>query len=356
MALGAKGSILIGNEVDFLPENSNRYLSTFAFDNVSLVYSPATNLNILLTPESADKIFERSGYTYSDILKMNAENKMKSFPLQTKLSFSGKFKEKDFISQNIVGMIPGNDEKMKDSYIIVSAHYDHLGIGPAIAGDSIYNGCLDNAIGCAGLIEIANYLKKSSTQLKRSVIFILTTGEEKGLLGSIYYTDNPIFPLYKTVANINIDGLAFIDEFNSIIPVGAELSSMSDFISSVANKNNLQIDAIPMEFMQNSDAFMMSDQAAFAQGGIPSVLIMDGMNYKNIDIDSGKKILINYSKHLYHHPKDDLNININYNAVKQHLAFLTDLIVEIANSDQEPEWNSGNQYLNIRLRTRAEKR
>ena len=356
MALGAKGSIIIGDEEDFLPENINRYINTFAFDNVSLAYSPATSLNMLLTPEAAEHLFTGSGFTYSDVKQMQSENKIKSFPLKTKLSFSGKFKERDFISQNIVGMLPGSDEKLRDSYIIISAHYDHLGIGPAIAGDSIYNGCLDNALGCAGLLELAAYLKHSAPALKRSVIFILTTGEEKGLLGSTYYVDNPIFPLYKTVANINIDGLAFIDEFNSVVPIGAEYSELAKYIDRVATRNKLKISSIPEEFMQFQESFQASDQAAFAMGGIPSVLIMDGMDYKHIDKDIGRALTIDYSKNKYHQPSDDLNININFSATKQHLAFLADLIMELANSKTEPEWNSGNQYLNIRLRSRAEKK
>ncbi len=356
LAMGAKGSILIADVSDFNNTSYNKYLNTFAFENVNLAYSPAGSLNILMPPESAQILFENSEHSLKDIFQLERNNKLRSFGLKSKIDFIGKFKERDFISQNIVGMLPANSADATDEYIIVSAHYDHLGIGPAIAGDSIYNGVLDNALGCAGLLELAEYLISSKAQLNRSVIFILTTGEEKGLLGSSYYIDNPLVPLYKTIANINIDGLAFIDEFSSIVPVGSELSELSEHIHSVAQKLNLAVKGIPDEFMESQDAFLMSDQAAFAGGGIPSVLIMDGIDYKHIDRTIGLNRLMDYSKNNYHTPTDDFTIDINYNATKEHLYYLANLIIQLSNCKTPPEWFSGSPYSNVRLRTRAEKR
>lgn len=356
MAMGAKGSILISDITDFQDEAYNKYMNTFAFENVELAYSPASNLNILMPPDKAQVLFENSSNSLAEVFEMERNNKISSFTLKSKLEFNGKFKQRDFISQNIVGLLPANSLESYDEYIIVSAHYDHLGIGPAINGDSIYNGVLDNAIGCAGLIELAEYLHKSNTKLKRSVLFILTTGEEKGLLGSSYYTDNPIVPLYKTVANINIDGMAFIDEFHSIVPVGAEQSELSEIINKVSAEMNLTIEHIPEEFSEADNAFQMSDQAAFATKGIPSVLVMDGTNYKSLSRSEGLARLIDYSKNKYHTPFDDLSIPINYKATKQHLGFLCRLIEQIANTDKVPEWYTGSPYSNERLRSRAEKR
>src|SRR5690606_9692938 len=128
--------------------------------------------------------------------------------LDTKLRFRGVFKEREFISPNVIGMIKGSDPDLKNTYLIVTAHYDHLGIGEPVNGDSIYNGALDNAIGVSVLLELARAFSSLEIKPKRSIIFFATTGEEKGLLGSSYYTKNPLVPLYKTIANVNIDGIA----------------------------------------------------------------------------------------------------------------------------------------------------
>ena len=110
--------------------------------------------------------------------------------------------------------------------MIVSAHYDHLGIGESVKGDSIYNGALDNALGVSVMLELAKSFSSLESKPKRSIVFIATTGEEKGLLGSIYYTDNPLVPLYKTIANVNIDGIAMFKDFSSIVGIGMEYSTL----------------------------------------------------------------------------------------------------------------------------------
>ena len=355
IAQGAAGTIMISDPKDFLTEEWSSYLNSFGFEDVTLAYSPTSNLSVLINPISAELLFNDSGISLEKVFDLEKLHKLTSFPLRSKLSFIGNFIERDFISQNVIGMIEGSDSDLKDSYLIVSAHYDHLGIGPIVKGDSIYNGVLDNAIGVSAVLEIARLLSQYKINIKRSIIFLLTTGEEKGLLGSTFYTDNPSVPLYKTIADINIDGLAFIDRFKSIVPIGAEYSTLYDIIKQTASESNLNISKIPREFMQE-ESFLMSDQAAFATAGIPSVLIMDGIDYQNISSDSGIAILKNYSMHIYHTPFDDLSQQINYSAVKQSIGFFTKLIINTANSLTEPQWKSGTPYLNARLRTKAEKR
>jgi Zn-dependent M28 family amino/carboxypeptidase len=280
---------------------------------------------------------------------------MKSFELNSKILFKGKFSRRDFISSNVVAMLEGSDKKLKDEYIILSAHYDHLGIGPAINGDSIYNGVMDNAMGVAGLIEIAKYLSNSDTKLKRSVIFLFVTGEEKGTLGSRYYTDHPIKPLYKTVANINIDGLAFIDTFKKIVGIGSEYSTFSEFMKEVCDSMNLELSTIPAEFRQFA-SFNLSDQIAFAEVGIPAILTMDYPDYNNIENTDGINKLIDYSENIYHSPFDDLNQEINLDATFQHLEYIVKLTELLANSEKTIEWNKGVPFNSARLRIKAERR
>lgn len=355
-AKGAAGSILIPSEIykDSLNWQTMKY--QFAFEDVVLAYSVSSSFSIKINPNSAELLFNESGYSLDEIYEMHRSGRMKSFALESNLSFKGVFKERDFLSPNIIGMISGSDSKLTDSYLIVSAHYDHLGIGPAIDGDSIYNGALDNAIGMAVMLEIARSISEDEIKPARSIIFIATTGEEKGLLGSAYYVQNPVKPLYKTVANINIDGIALFKDFTSMVGVGSELSTLRNYLTTTLEKFELKISKIPDEFYQ-FDAFNRSDQLMFASAGIPSILVLEGPDNKHITYDDAIKGMIGYNIYNYHKPSDDLNnIVIDYEAARQHAEVLKELILSIANSDEEPEWNEGSAFINARLRSIAEKR
>jgi Zn-dependent M28 family amino/carboxypeptidase len=275
--------------------------------------------------------------------------------LNIKLSFKGEYVQRDFISQNVCGLLEGSDPKLKDSYIIVSAHYDHLGIGPVINGDSIYNGALDNAIGVSVLLELAKEFSLQKKLLGRSVLFLALTGEEKGLLGSSYYTDNPIVPLYKTIADINIDGVAMFRDFQSVVGVGAEYSSLANYLQETASNMNLEVDKIPPQF-EVYEAFNQSDQISFAAAGVPSILVLEGIKHKSINDQLVLQAFIDYMANRYHSPFDDLSVDIDYRAAAQHTEVLFNLILSLSNSIITPEWNSGSPFVNARLRSIAEKK
>lgn len=353
LSRGAKGSILIpglNSEKEW-----QKYINDFSFEDVTLAYTITSNLSIIINPENFQNIFQGTDYSIENIYDLDKKGEMRSFPLKTKLSFKGKFQERDFIDANIIGMLEGSDSKLKDSYVIVSAHYDHLGIGKPINGDSIYNGVFDNAMGVSALFELARVFSQSELKPKRTIIFLLVTGEEKGLLGSTYYIDNPIKPLYKTIANINIDGIAAFAKFKSVVGVGAEYSSLKNILKQTTDEMNLSLTDIPPIFMQ-SESYSKSDQWAFANAGIPSILIMEGNDYENISKEEGLKKFIYFSENIYHTPFDDLSLEINYDAVIQHLNVLYNFIIKIANSEIEPEWNKGSPFINVRLRSKAEKK
>jgi hypothetical protein len=352
---GARGSIIIPNH------QANKYFNwegikrEYSFEDVNLAYTVSSSLSIMINPESAAIFFDETKFNLKNIYDWHTKGSMRSFDLKTKLSFKGEFKRRDFVASNVIGLIEGSDEELRDSYIIVSAHYDHLGIGEAVKGDSIYNGVFDNAAGTAAVLELAKVFASKSIRTKRSIIFLLLTGEEKGLLGSIYYTDHPIKPLYKTIANINIDGVASFDIFKSIVAVGSEYSTLKNNIEHSAEKMNLSIVPIPSQFVE-SESFNRSDQIAFANAGIPSVLVLDAPDYVNISKTDAIEKFIYYNQNVYHTPFDDLQQPINYDAVNQHLELLFDIIYSLANSESEPEWNSGAPFINARLRSKAEKK
>ncbi|NWF89868.1 MAG: M20/M25/M40 family metallo-hydrolase [Ignavibacteriaceae bacterium] len=355
LARGAVGSILLLQENDFSDQRWNTLQNEFLFENVTLASSVNSNLSILINPKAAKKLFDNSKHSIGDIYSMHSENRMSSFELHCELEFNGSFSERDFLSRNVIGVLYGTDEKLKDDYLIISAHYDHLGIGPKVNGDSIYNGVHDNAIGVAGLLEIIRTLSRNNVKLKRSILFLCLTAEEKGLLGSQYYVSSPLVPLYKCIANVNIDGLAAFDEFNSIIGIGSEYSSLSVILKKILERRDVGLSSIPSEF-ENWISFYKSDQAAFAQAGVPSILVYEGIDPKNQKRQDALNWYMNYSTKIYHTPFDDTDQIINYNATVQHLTILYDLIIELANSDSVPEWNDDSPFLLARLRSIAENR
>lgn len=352
---GAVGSILIPSKNNYNDEQWVNTINEFSFENVTLASSVNKNLSILMNPKAAENLFCNSLFDLNDVYKMHDDNNMRSFQLICELSFKGLFKERDFLSPNVIGLLEGSDSQLKDSYIIVSAHYDHLGIGAKIKGDSIYNGVLDNALGVSGLLELARSFNHASPKLKRSIIFLCLTGEEKGLLGSQYYVSSPAVPLYKTIANINIDGLAVYDEFNSIVGIGSEYSSLFETLNEAAIWQGLSLTNIPNQF-ENWISYYKSDQASFAQAGIPSILVYEGIDPKYETKEKALSWFINYSQNIYHSPFDDLNQPINLNATIQHLLLLHDFISTLANSNKTPEWNESSPFLQARLRSIAEKR
>ena len=176
LSRGARGSIIIPDiyhgSVDW-----EKLKRDFSFEDVSLASSVTNNLAILFNPSSIQALFSNSEFSLFDIYNLQSKGVMQSFQMNCGISFKGEFRERDFTSSNIVGMVKGSDSEMKDSYLIISAHYDHLGIGIPVGGDSIYNGVFDNASGVSALLELARIFSED-LKPKRSIIFLLLTGEE----------------------------------------------------------------------------------------------------------------------------------------------------------------------------------
>ncbi len=352
LSRGAAGSILIPNEDDV--DWSHRVLE-FAFEDVNLAYTATNNLSILLNPEAADILFNNAEYSFSQILQMKQEHRLMSFPLNAQLRFKGEYIQRDFRSQNVAGILEGSDPELKETYLVVSAHYDHLGIGPAVEGDSIYNGTLDNAMGVAVLLELAKKFSETKNSFSRSIIFLALTGEEKGLLGSLFYTDHPLVPLHKTIANLNIDGIALFKDFQSIIGVGAEFSTLKIVLENTAARKDLLVEKIPPQF-KSFEAFNQSDQVSFAYAGVPSILVLEGIQNKHKSKEDVLYSFINYMVHCYHTPFDDLSQEIDYIASVQHKDVLYDMALSLLNSETAPEWETSSPFVNARLRSIAEKR
>ena len=355
LSRGARGSITIPLPRDDQGFTWKDWRRIFSFEDVRLPITVPGHLSVLLRRERCDLLFAGSGRSMQDVLRMDSTNTIRSFPLASRAKFSGVFRQRDFLTANVVGVLEGQDPLLKDSYIVLSAHYDHLGRGPAVDGDSIYNGFVDNALGTAAVLELARVLTAEDVMLRRSVVFLLVTGEEKGLLGSQYYCRNPVAPLHRTTANLNVDGLAIIDTFDDVVGVGAEFSTLQTHLLRIAYELGLAVSDLPPE-VDIQEAFSRSDQIAFAQVGIPSILIMEGRQYRNIADEEGLRKFIEWGRTHYHRPSDDAQQPVNDEAVRQHATVLLAYLAGLANTYEPPQWVTGARYINARLQSLAEER
>lgn len=355
LARGAKGSILLSNPNDRSMDDWHEQQRQFLFEEVRLLFSPSENLNIQLNPKLSPLLFTDAPYSLDDITSFDKNGVMKSFPLVLRVGFQGRFMERDFLSSNVIAVIEGSDPLLKDSYVLLSAHYDHLGVGEPIDGDSIYNGVFDNASGVSSLLEIARVLSLNPQRLKRSIIVLFLTGEERGFLGSQFYCLNPVIPLHKTIANINIDGISFFEKIRSIIGIGAELSTLGEMLQTAARSQNLLLDEIPQDLFRPNQ-FQNSDQFMFAQAGIPSILVAEGLHYESTSYVDGINRYTRWTKERYHSPFDDLHQQLNVDAAAQHTSLILNFAVLLVNGNNEPKWYDQSPFLNARLRSISEKK
>lgn len=352
LAQGALGCLIIQDPSDTY-RNWEYYRRDFSFEQVTLAFFPAGNLSLLLNPKMAADLFDGSGYTFGDVLQMDRSGTMRSFPLRPRLSFSGEFRQRDFLSANVIGEADGKNPDLP--VLVITAHYDHLGTGPAIRQDSIYNGVFDNALGVAVLAEIARLLSLPENQPDRTVVFLITTGEEKGLLGARYYTFHPRYPLYRTSAAVNIDGISVLDEVTSVLLPGADLSDLQTLIEPVLDRHNVTVSDAPGPVVL-SESFYRSDHFAFASAGIPAVSILEGTDYLHLDRETAGYLKMEWDQTRYHTPLDDLSQAINWRAVRQHANLIYETVRQLASAGNEPEWKRNSPYNTIRLQHRAEKK
>ena len=206
--------------------------------------------------------------------------------------------------------------------------------------EEIYNGALDNAAGVATLIETARVLAAEKNQLKRSVMFITVTGEEKGLLGAGYFANTPTVPIERLVANINLDMPLLIYPFADVIAFGAEHSTLKSFIDRAANNAGIALSPDPMP---EQSLFTRSDHYKFVQQGVPAVFLVTGFTSKNGE-PTGEEVSQTHIKEHYHQPSDDLNLPIDYEAGALFTEININIGREVCNSDERPRWNEGDFF------------
>jgi len=248
-------------------------------------------------------------------------------------------------SANVIAVIEGSDPELKHEYVVISAHLDHLGIGPPVNGDAIYNGALDNAAGAAVLIESARAFSAMQSRPKRSVMFLATTGEEAGLLGSSFFTSNPTVPLDAIVADINIDGpVNTFPGFLDIIGIGAEHSTLGDDVQRVADQMHILNSPDPMP---DEVFFIRSDQYPFVAAGIPAVFFSTGYKSSDPSLD-GMKVAMNWFDTRYHQPNDDMQQpDLDFDSAAKFAQAVVLCGLDVADNPQRPHWMAGDVFTQL---------
>ena len=291
-----------------------------------------------ISTEVANELFAGTPISFEEARDATEASTPASVPLGFEVTLGRKTTHEVITSPNVVGIVPGTEPGLKNEYIVYTAHLDHNGVGPAVDGDSIYNGMYDNAMGSSLLIETARAFANSPA--KRSTVFIALTAEERGLLGSDYYAHYPTVPSDAIVANINLDMPLFLYPVADIIAFGAEHSSLEGTVGQaiVAEGFTLTPDPMPEE-----NLFRRSDQYSFVRRGVPSVFLKPGFTSTDPSID-GKAVENEHRKNHYHRPSDDLSRHIDWGSAVRFARANARIGYAIAGEKDRPAWNEGDFF------------
>lgn len=344
---GAKACFVIHNteaaSYPFSVVQSSNSGSRLFLDERNSPGKPHLDLNGWISADATKKILAAAGKDTSLLLSANKRG-FKPILLNEKFSLNVKVKAEYNTSHNVIGKITGS--KRPDEYVIYAAHWDHLGIGkPDKKGDSIYNGALDNASGTAGLIEIARAFKNLKEKPERSILFLAVTAEEQGLLGSAYYAAHPIYPINKTAAALNMDGVNPFEKTNDFGIAGQGQNDLEDYAIEAAKKQNRYL---APETHSEAGYYFRSDHFNFAKMGIPALFNRFGIDVVGKGKEYGLKIDNDYTANRYHQPADEYDSTWTFEGGIQDLQMLFMIGKKIAYESTFPQWKEGSEFKAIR--------
>jgi Zn-dependent M28 family amino/carboxypeptidase len=294
-----------------------------------------------ITLDQAKALFASAGQNFDSLKARAATREFKPVPLGVTASVKLENTLRTVDSRNVLAKLEGSDPALKDQYVIYTAHWDHFGIGTKVKGDSIYNGALDNATGTAGLLAIAKAYVAMKTPPKRSILFLSVTAEEQGLLGSQYYAVTPVYPLAKTLANINMDGLNSWGPTKDVTVIGLGASDLDDYARTAAAEQGrtLRPDAEP-----EKGFYYRSDHFNFAKVGVPALDPESGVDFVGKPAGFGMQKRDEYTANDYHKPQDEIKPGWELSGAVQDLDLFLTIGYRVANSAKFPEWKVGNEF------------
>ena len=294
-----------------------------------------------ITRAAGEKFLGLAGRNVDDLLKASERADFRPIELGIQVQGHIPAKVRQLETRNVAAMIPGSDPKLKDEYIIYSAHWDHLGIGMPVGGDAIYNGAIDNATGCAVLLELARAWGALPRKPKRSVLFLSVTAEEGGLKGSEYYAAHPLVPVAKTAVDLNFDALYPWGRAANVVITGAERTNLYPLAQQIAKRLDL---AIVEDAKPEAGHYFRSDHFSMARVGIPAFTIGHATEFVGKPAGFGEQADREYVSKHYHQPSDEFQSDWDFTALGQAAEYGWLLGMDIANQDRLPEWRPGDAF------------
>lgn len=298
-----------------------------------------------LTQDAGAKLTASTGKTLDELLAMANQRSFRPIPLGVHIVGHVPVKLRAIDSRNVIGRVDGSDPQLRAQAVLFTAHWDHLGIGVPVNGDKIYNGAVDNATGCAMVLDMARLWAALPEKPKRSALFLFVTAEESGLLGSQYYGEHPEVPAGLTAADINFDAFYPFGKTRDVSVTGAERTTLWPVVERDARSMHLEIapDAEP-----GQGHYYRSDHFSLARVGIPSFSISQGTDYIGKPADFGKTVFEEYNSKHYHQPSDEYHEDWDVTGIQQMADFGLKLGIDFANMPELPTWHHGDEFLNAR--------
>ncbi|MHB1312453.1 MAG: M20/M25/M40 family metallo-hydrolase [Gemmatimonadaceae bacterium] len=295
-----------------------------------------------ITLDRAKALFAMAGQDFDALKAKAATREFAPVPLGVTASLELKNALRTVDSRNMVAVLEGSDPALKNEYVVYNAHWDHFGIGAKVNGDSIYNGASDNATGVAGLLTLAKAYTAAKVPPKRSILFLSVTSEEQGLLGSQYYASNPLYPVAKTLAIINMDGLNSWGRTSDIVVMGYGASDLDDYARVAAAEQGgrtLRPDAEP-----EKGYYYRSDHFNFAKVGVPAFYPGEGVTFIGKDSTYGMQKRDEYVTNDYHKPSDEIKAAWDMSGAAEDVQFYFTIGYRVAMASKWPEWKPGNEF------------
>jgi Zn-dependent M28 family amino/carboxypeptidase len=306
--------------------------------------TPYLNMRAWMTDQAARRMMALAGQDLDALRKAAASRDFQPVKLNLRGAIKIKSEVKRVKAPNVVAILPGRDPQLKDEYVVFSAHWDHLGIGePNKKGDNIYNGAVDNASGVAAVLGIADGLVRlpENQKPRRSILFLMPTAEEQGLLGAEWYARHPLVPLAKTVADVNLDSMNILGLTHDFTPLGAERSTLKEVVEAVARERKMIVtpDARPEQ-----GSFYRSDHFPFAKVGVPSINLEAGEDFIGRPKGWGEEQFKAYNTANYHQPSDEYSDSWNFEGMLQEAEVAMAIGLRVANANEMPRFNPNDEF------------
>jgi len=294
-----------------------------------------------MTGEEAEALFKLAGKDLAALKKAAVSRDFRPVPLGVRAKLEVKNTLRQVESHNVIARLPGSDAKLRNEYVLYSAHWDHFGIGPEVSGDKIYHGAKDNASGTAALLEIARAFKQLRVPPSRTLLFLCVTAEEQGLLGSRYYAENPLYPLARTAAVVNMDALNVLGRTKDIVIIGKGNSTLDEVAEQVAGEQGRTVKGDPES---EKGFFYRSDHFSFAKQGVPALYSHPGIEYVGKPEGWGLEMRRRYTLEDYHKPSDKIKDYWDLSGLVTDCQLFLQVGYRVANDPHLPEWKPGTEF------------